>query len=120
MDFVSINDQVSDWGLGISAINGDAKSVVAVSRCIAAVKSLLNVMDVVLQQFYMGAGSHDAYTQWAEPMCGGAEGANFKSLDSHVALVVNREYCLSSSRREMCCIKNGRFPRRASKRNESI
>jgi hypothetical protein len=44
----------------------------------------------------MGAGSHVAYAQWSEPMFGGAEVANFKALDSHVTLIVNREYALSS------------------------
>ena len=52
-------------------------------------KRLLNVMDVVLQQFDMRAGSHNVYAQWSESMFGGVEVANFKAFDSHVALVVN-------------------------------
>ena len=47
------------------------------SRTITSVKSLLNMMDVVLQQFYMGAGSNDAYAQWSQPMFGCVEVSNF-------------------------------------------
>ena len=94
MHLIAVNDQVSDRGLGVGTVHSNAKPVAAASRSIAAVKSLLNMMDVVLQQFYMGAGSHNAYTQWSEPMFGGAEVTNFKALDSDVTLVVNREYCL--------------------------
>ena len=77
-------------------------------------------MDVILQQFYMGAGPHNAYTQWTEPMFGGAKVANFKALDSHVTLIVNGEYRLSSRRGEMRCVKNRRFARIASESNESV
>ncbi len=55
MHLIAVNDQVRDRSLGIGAVNGNAKSVVAVSGSITAIKSLLNMMDVVLQQFYVGA-----------------------------------------------------------------
>ena len=109
MHLIAVNDQVSDRGLGVGAVHRNAKSVAAMSRSIAAVKSLLNVMDVILQQLDMGAGSHDAYTQWSEPMFGGAEVANFKTFDSHVTLIVNREHAVPSRGREMPCVKDGRF-----------
>ena len=44
-------------------------------------------------------------------MLGGMEVADFKALDSDIALVVNREYALSVSRGEMLCIENGGFAR---------
>ena len=87
MHLIAVNDQVSDRRLGVGAVYGNAKPVAAVSRSIAALKSLLNVMDVVLQQFYMGAGPDNADAQRGEPMFGGAEVANFKTLDPHVALL---------------------------------
>src|SRR6185369_9168837 len=120
MHLITFNDQVGDWRFCVGTVYGDAKSVVAVSWSVAAVKSLLNMMDVVPQQLYVGARSHNAYAQWTEPMYGGTEVANFKALDSDVTLIVNREYGLSSRRREMRCVKNDRFARIASKRNESI
>ena len=43
-------------------------------------------MDIVLQQFDMGAGPDHVYAQRSEPMFGGAEVADFKTFDSHVAL----------------------------------
>ena len=43
----------------------------------------------------MGAGPHDTYAQWSQPMLGGAEVANFKAFDPYVALVVNRQNALS-------------------------
>jgi hypothetical protein len=68
MHLIAVNDQVSDWCLGIGSIDSNAKPVAASSRSITAVKSLLNVMDVVRQELYMGAGSHDTYTQRGEAM----------------------------------------------------
>src|SRR6185437_13965725 len=109
VDFVAVDDQIGDWCLCVGTVNGNAKSVVAVSGSIAAVESLLDVMDVVLQQFDVGTRSHNADTQWAEAMNGGAEVTNFEALDSDVTLIVNREDCLSSGRREMGCIKDRRF-----------
>lgn len=50
MDLIAVNDQIGDRSLGIGTIYGDAKSVATASRSIAARKSLLNVMDVVLQK----------------------------------------------------------------------
>src|SRR2546430_17426509 len=108
MHLIAVNDQVSDGSLGVGTVYSNAKPVAASSRKIAAVESLLNVMDVVLQEFYMGAGSHDAYTQWGEAMLSGAEVANFETLDPYVTLVVNSKYTLSSRRGEVRCIEDRR------------
>ena len=62
MDFVAVDDQIGDWRLRVGAVDGNAKSIVAVSGSISAVESLLDVMDVVLQQLDVGARSHDADT----------------------------------------------------------
>ena len=67
------------------------------------------MMDVVLQKFYMGAGSGDAFTQWSELMFGGAIVPNFKALDSHVTLVVNRQYAASVVGGEMRCVQDRRL-----------
>src|SRR5664279_2937630 len=120
MHFIAVNNQVSDRSLGVGSVHGNAKPIGAMSRTITSLKSLLNMMDLVLQQFDMEAGTHDAYAQWHELMFGGVEVAYLKTLDSHVTLIVNRDYRLASRRREKRCIKNGRFARIASKRNESI
>ena len=42
-------------------------------------------------------------------MFGGAEVANFKALDSHVALVVNRKYAASAIGSEMLCVEDRRL-----------
>ena len=47
------------------------------------------MMDVVLQQFDVRAGPHNADAQRNEPMFGGAEVTNFKTFDPYVALIVN-------------------------------
>ncbi len=82
MHLVAVNDQVGDRGFGVGTVYGNAKSVATVSRSIAAVKSLLNMMDVVLQQLDVGADPMTLIPNGAEPMFGGAEVANFKALDS--------------------------------------
>src|SRR5437660_6094657 len=74
----------------------NAKPVAASARRIAAFERLLDMMDVVLQQFDMGAGSNDAYAQRSEPMFGSVEVADFKALDSDVALVLDRKDGVSS------------------------
>ena len=53
-------------------------------------------------------------------MFSGVEVANFKTFNSHVTLIVNGEYALSSRRSEMVCIEDRRFARIASESNESI
>src|SRR5262245_15870169 len=120
MHLIAVNDQVSDWGLSVGSIHSNAKPIAASSRSIAAVKSLLNVMDVVLQQLYVRAESDDAYAQRREPVFGGAEVANFKTLDPYVTLVVNGKYTLSSRRGEVCGVEDGRFAWIASEGNESV
>src|SRR4029077_1041292 len=114
MHLIAVNDQVSDRSLGVGTVYGNAKPVAAPSRGIAAVKSLLNVMDVIFQQFYMGAGSRNAYAQRCEPMFGGAEVANFKALDSHVTLVMNGENGASAGGSEMPSVQGRRLARIAS------
>ncbi len=71
------------------------------------------MMDVVLQQFYMGAGTHNTDAQWSEPMFGGAVVANFKAFDPNVTLVVNRQYAASAIR-EQDALRRGRPSRRDS------
>ena len=53
-------------------------------------------------------------------MFGGVEVANFKALDSHVALIVNRKYALSASRGEMLCVQDRRFAGNTSESNVSV
>ena len=48
MDFIAVDDLIGDWTLGIGAVHRNAKRVGTVSRTITPLKSLLNVMDVVL------------------------------------------------------------------------
>jgi hypothetical protein len=74
---VAVDDQVSNRSLGVRTVYGNAKSVPTSSGGIAAVKSLFNVMDVVLQKFYMG--SDNIYAQWRQPVFGRAIVPNFKS-----------------------------------------
>ena len=78
------------------------------------------MMDVVLQQFDMRAGTHHAYAQWSKPMFGSAEVANFKALDPYIALVVNGKYRLPAGGSEMRCIENRGFAGIASQSNVSI
>src|SRR5271156_3728210 len=53
-------------------------------------------------------------------MFGGAEVANFKAFDSHVALVVNSKDALPGGGSEMLCIENSRLAGIALKSNVSI
>src|SRR5579863_261608 len=120
MHLIAVDHQLTDWSLGVGTVYSNAKPVGTVSRTITSVKSLLNMMDIVLQQFNMGAGAHDAYAQWSEAMLGGAEIANFKSFDPHVTLVMNGQYAASAVRNNMPCVEDGRLARITSKRNVSI
>ena len=120
MHFIAVNDQIGDRGLGISTVYGNAKPVAAASGSVAALKIILDVMDVVFQQFNMGARSHHADAQRSEPMFGGAEVANFKPLDAHVALVVNGDDALSAGGSEMCRVQDCRFAWMASEGNEAV
>jgi len=76
---VTVNDQVSNRSLGVRIVYGNAKSVPTSSGGIAAVKSLFNVMGVVLLKFYMGTGSDNIYAQWRQPVFDRAIVPNFKS-----------------------------------------
>src|SRR5580658_7949767 len=120
MHLVTVNDQIGDRGLGVSTVDSNAKPVASAARTIAALKIVLNVMDVVPQQFYMGARSRHADSQRSEPMFGGSEVTNFKALDPYITLVVNGENALSAGGSEMRCVEDGRFARIASKSDESI
>jgi len=95
MHLIAVNDQVSDRSFGVGTVYGNAKPVATSSRSITAFKILLNVMDVVLQQFYMRAGPDNVYTQRGEPMFGSAVVADFKAFDPYVTLIVNRKYAAS-------------------------
>jgi len=68
----------------------------------------------------MGTGPNHVYTQRGEPMFGRAKVPDFKALDSHIALVLNRDYTGSAGGSEMRCVDHRRFARIASKSNESI
>jgi hypothetical protein len=120
MHLIAVNDQASDRCLGIAPVHRNAKPIAASPWSITALESLFDVMDVVLQQLYVGTGSHDAYTQWGEAMLSGAEVTNFKTLDPYVTLVVNSEYTLSSRRGEVRCVEDRRFAWIASEGNESV
>src|ERR1700757_2443324 len=77
-------------------------------------------MDFVLKQFDMRSSPDHVYTQRGKPMFGGAQVANFKTLDSHVTLVLNREYSGSARGSEVRCVEHRRFARKASKSDKSI
>src|ERR1035441_4676307 len=119
MHLVAVNDQVSDRSLGVGTIHGNAKPVGTVSRSITPLKILLNVMDVVLQKFYMGASPDYVDTQRGELMFGGAEVANLKTLDSHITLVANGKYAVSFIGSEMRRLQDRCFVRIASKSDET-
>src|ERR1022692_362432 len=120
MHLIPVNHQFADGSLSVGTVHSNAKSVGTMSRTITSVKSLLNMMDVVLQQFNMGAGPHYAYAQWSEPMFGGAVVANFKAFDSHVTLVVNSEHTASALGNDMLCVQDRRLAWVALESNESI
>ena len=120
MHFIAVYDQFTDRSLRVGTVYSNAKPVGTVSRSITPVKGLLNMMNVVLQQFYMGAGTHNTDAQRSEPAFSGAVVANFKALDPNVTLVMNRQYAASAIRNQMLCIEDGRLARIASKSNVSI
>src|SRR5258708_26554346 len=120
MHLIAVNDQVSDGSLGVGTVYRNAKPVAAASRCITAWKIVLDVMNVILQKFYMGAGSGTAVAKRGEPMFGGAEVANFKAFDSHVTLVMNGENAASAGGSEMPCVQGRRLARIASESNVPI
>src|SRR5215469_7890280 len=120
MHLVAFNDQIRDRSSGIGTIDSDAKAVSSPSWSIAAVKSLLNVMDIISQQFYVGTGPDNADTQRYEVMLGSVKVADFKAHDPHVALVLNREYGASARGSEMCGVEDRGFARIASESDESI
>src|SRR5277367_5120433 len=120
MHLVTVNDQIGDWGLGVRTVYSNAKPIAAAAWTIAALKIVLDVMDIVLQQFYMGARSHHADTQGSQPMFGSAEVANFKPLDPHVTLVVNGEYALSAGGSEMRRVEDCRLAWITPKGDESV
>ena len=62
MHLIAVDDQVSDRSFGVGTIHGNAKAIAAASRGIAAFKRLLNVMNIVSEQFDVGPGSNDADT----------------------------------------------------------
>src|SRR6476660_3392933 len=120
MHLVAVNDQVRDGGFGVSSIHRNAKPVATASRSVAALKRLLNVMDIIVQQLNMRSGPHNAYAQWSEPMLSRAEVANFKAFDSHVALIVDGKHALPSGGRKMSCVKDRCFAGIASESDESV
>ena len=91
-----------------------------VPGAIAAFKSLLDMMDVIFQEFYMRASAGDAYTQWSEPVFGGTVVPNFKAFDSHVTLIVDRQHSASGARSEVCSVQNRRLSWVAFESNEAI
>src|SRR6476660_8744953 len=101
MHLVAVNDQVCDGNLGIGPVHRNSKPVATASRSVAALKRLLNVMDIIVQQLNMRSGPHNAYAQWSEPMLSRAEVANFKAFDSHVALIVDGKHAFPSRGRIM-------------------
>src|SRR5581483_10391032 len=49
MHFVAVNNQISDRSLRVGTVHGDPKAIAAASGSVAPGKSLLDVMDIVLQ-----------------------------------------------------------------------
>src|SRR5690348_7808236 len=120
MYFVALDDEVGDGSLGVGAVDGDAKSVAAAPGLVPARKGLLNVVDVVLQKFYVRACSHHTYPQGCEPMLGSMKVADLETFDPYVTLIVEVEYGLSSRGREMICVEDRRFAGITSECDESI
>src|SRR6185437_6807824 len=94
MNFVAINDQIGDGSFGISAINGNAKSVAAAPGSIAALERLFNVMNIIFQQFDMRTRTDDVDAHRTKPMFRGVEVADLQPLDSHITLVLDGENAL--------------------------
>src|SRR5579872_702930 len=120
MHLVAVNHQLTDRNLGVGTVYGNAKRVAASSRSITAAEILFNMMNIVFQQFYMGAGPHYADAQWSEPVLGGTVVPNFNAFDSHVTPVVNGEYAASAIGSNMLCIQHRCLSGIASESNEAI
>src|SRR6202035_5600597 len=106
MHFISVDDQFSDRSLGVGTINGNAKAVGTMAGTVAALKSLLNMMDVIFQQLDMGTGPHNTNAQWSQPMLSCPEITNFKTLDPYIASVMNRQYGTSARGDEMLRVEH--------------
>ena len=48
MHLIAVNNQVSDRSLGVGAVYGNAKSIGPMSGTVAPLKSLLNMMNIIL------------------------------------------------------------------------
>lgn len=120
MHFVAVYEQLTDRGLCVGTVDSNAKPVGAVSGSITPVKRLLNMMDVVLQQVYMGTSAHNTDAQWSELMFGGAVVADLEAFDPNVALVVNSQYGAPAIGSKMLCVEDGCLAGIASNRNVPI
>src|SRR6478672_9109319 len=106
---IAIDDQVGNGSLGIGAIYRDTKSVTTTAGSVTAFKSLLDVVDVIVQQLNMGAGTDHTNAERAEPMLCSVEVANLQTFNSHIILIVNGEHALPTCGGEMSCIEDRRF-----------
>ncbi len=104
----------------IGAVDGDTESVAAAAGRIATGKSIFDVVDVIFQEFDVGAGTDNADAQRGEAMLGGMKVSNFETLDSDVTLVVNCENAGSGGGREMRGVQNCCFAWIASESDESV
>jgi hypothetical protein len=89
MHLITVNHQISDRSLGVGTVHGNTKSVATTSGGIAARKSLLYVMDVVLQKLYVRARPNDAYAQRRKAMFSSMKVTDFETLDPYVTLIVD-------------------------------
>ena len=120
MDFIAVDDQVGDGSLGVGAVDGDAESVAATAGGIATGEGIFDVMDVIFEEFDVGAGAGDADAQWSEAMLGSVKVANFEALDSDVTLVVDCENAASGGGREMRGVQDCGFAWIASEGDEAV
>src|ERR1700733_13916439 len=109
MHFVAVYHQLTNRSFGVGTVYGNAKSIGAVSRSITPIKRLLNMVDIVLQQFNMGAGAHNTDAQRSEPAFGGVVVSNFKAFDPDVTLIMNRQDATSALRNQMLCVEDCRL-----------
>ena len=91
MYLIAVNDQVGDGGLGVGAIYSNTKPITTTPGSVTAFKSLLDVMDIILQQLNMGAGADHTNAQAGEPMLSSVEVANFQTFNPQIILIVNGE-----------------------------
>src|SRR5215470_1311673 len=119
MHLVAVNDQVGDRSFGVGTVYGNAKAVAATSGSIAAFEVVLNVMDIVLEQFNMGARPGDVYTQGHQAMFGGPKVADLEALDPYVTFVLNGEDADSSGGSKVLSFEDCRLARITSECNES-